>query len=67
MKQLRQNHVGISLSKDPFDLDWLGAQMPVEYKKMDYPAGRGFFASKGKQTFIQTPLFGECGKKGEAE
>lgn len=67
MKQLRQNHVGISLSKDPFDLDWLGAQMPMEYKKMEYPAGRGFFASKGKQTFIQTPLFGECGKKGEAE
>lgn len=65
MKQLRQNHVGLSLSKDAFDLDWLGAQMPVEYKKMEYPVGRGFFVSKGKQVFIQTPFFGECGKKNE--
>jgi S-DNA-T family DNA segregation ATPase FtsK/SpoIIIE len=67
MKQLRQSHTGIALSNDPSDLDWLGGQLPLIYKKMEFPAGRGFFVTKGKQTFIQTPFFGECAKKNESE
>mgnify|MGYP001324559090 FL=1 len=60
IKLLRQSRTGMVFSKDTGELDWLGASIPLEYRKLDMPTGRGFFVSKGKQTLLQTPSLGEC-------
>nr|MBC7245774.1 hypothetical protein [Chloroflexota bacterium] len=62
IRLLRQSRTGVVFSKDSNDLDWLGAQVSWEYRKMDLPCGRGFFVSKGKAQLVQTPLTGECPK-----
>jgi S-DNA-T family DNA segregation ATPase FtsK/SpoIIIE len=62
LKLLRQGRTGLVLSKDTNELDWLGAQISLEYRRMDLPLGRGFFVNKGKAMFVQTPLLGECRK-----
>jgi S-DNA-T family DNA segregation ATPase FtsK/SpoIIIE len=62
LKLLRQGRTGLVLSKDTNELDWLGAQISLEYRRMDLPLGRGFFVNKGKPLFVQTPLLGEYKK-----
>jgi hypothetical protein len=55
VKYLRQSRLGLMLSKDTNEADWLGSQITLEYRRMTLPAGRGFFINKGKAEFIQTP------------
>ncbi len=66
IKVFRQSHTGIVLSKDTSELDWLGAQISLEYRRLDFPAGRGFFISKGRPVMVQTPFIGECSGKKES-
>ena len=56
LKIMRQSRQGMVMSKDSNELDWLGAQVSLAYRKMELPAGRGFYVSKGKPYFVQTPL-----------
>ena len=63
VQTLRQSRTGIVFSKDSGDLDWLGTQIPLEYRRIELPAGRGFFVSKGKATLVQTAFFGKCSGK----
>ncbi len=63
LRWLRQGRTGLVFSKDPTELDWLGAQISLEYRRMDLPVGRGFFIQKGRPTLVQTPLFGNCIKQ----
>ena len=60
VRSLKQGRTGVALSKDSANLDWLGAQMPLRYRKLDFPPGRGFWVSRGKATLLQVPLAGEC-------
>lgn len=55
VKLLRQNRTGMVLSKDTNEADWLGASIPLEYRRMDLPLGRGFFICKGRLQLVQTP------------
>lgn len=55
VKLLRQNRTGVVLSKDTNEADWLGASIPLEYRRMDLPLGRGFFIHKGRLQLVQTP------------
>lgn len=65
IKLLRQGHTGVVLSKDTSELDWLGASIPLDYRKLDFPVGRGFFISKGRPILLQTPSLGDCEKRKE--
>ena len=58
-----KSRTGIGFSKDSGELDWLGTQIPLEFRRIELPAGRGFFVSKGKPTLVQTPFFGKCSGK----
>lgn len=55
---LKQNRTGISFSKDAGDLELLGVQIPLHYRRMELPPGRGFWCSGGKATLVQSPLSG---------
>lgn len=63
LKLLRQGRTGIVFSKDTGELDWLGAQITLEQRRLDLPVGRGFFIKNGKPTLVQTPWLGECKRK----
>jgi S-DNA-T family DNA segregation ATPase FtsK/SpoIIIE len=56
LKILRQSRQGLAVSKDSNELDWLGVQLSLAYRKIELPVGRGFYVSKGKPMFVQTPL-----------
>jgi S-DNA-T family DNA segregation ATPase FtsK/SpoIIIE len=56
LKILRQNRQGMAMSKDSNDMDWLGAQATLAFRKLELPVGRGFYVSKGKPMLVQTPL-----------
>jgi adenosyl cobinamide kinase/adenosyl cobinamide phosphate guanylyltransferase len=58
VRSLRQGRTGISLSKDPNDLDWFGSAVPLQYRRMVLPPGRGFWVSGGKATLVQSPWAG---------
>lgn len=60
IKNLKQSRTGMVFSKDASDLDWLGAALPLEFRKLEMPVGRGFFVSKGKLTYLQTPFLKQC-------
>jgi S-DNA-T family DNA segregation ATPase FtsK/SpoIIIE len=57
LKILRQSRQGVVLSKDSNELDWLGAQVSLAFRKLELPVGRGFYVTKGKPCFLQTPLY----------
>jgi len=59
VRSLRQSRTGISLSKDPNDLDWFGSTVPLQYRRMVLPPGRGFWVSGGKATLVQSPWAGD--------
>lgn len=57
IRMLRQSRTGMVFSKDTSELDWLGVQvLPMEYRKLEIPTGRGFYISKGRWTLVHTPL-----------
>ena len=58
VQSLRQGRTGISLSKDPNDLDWFGSTVPLQYRRMTLPPGRGFWMSGGNATLVQSPWAG---------
>jgi hypothetical protein len=58
VRSLRQSRTGISFSKDPNDLDWFGSTVPLQYRRMVLPPGRGFWVSGGKATLVQSPWAG---------
>ncbi len=60
VKFLRQSRTGMVLSKDTNEVDWLGAQIGLEFRRMNLPVGRGFFINKGKPELVQTPLLKNC-------
>jgi len=60
IKFLRQGRTGLVFSQDSGTSDWLGAQLSLEYRKMSFPVGRGFFIDRGKVKLVQTPFLGEC-------
>ncbi len=60
LKYLRQNRTGLVLSKDITEMDWLGAQISIEQRRLELPRGRGFFINKGRPMLVQTPLMGDC-------
>ena len=55
VKLLRQNRTGLVLSQNTSEADWLGASIPLAYRRMDLPLGRGFFILKGRLQLVQTP------------
>lgn len=62
LKLLKQGRTGLVFSKDINELDWLGAQITIEQRRLELPLGRGFFVNKGKPLLVQTPMMGECRK-----
>lgn len=56
VRGLRQNRTGVAFSKDPSDMDWLGAQLDLSMRKINLPPGRGFYSSKGRLRLVQTIL-----------
>jgi S-DNA-T family DNA segregation ATPase FtsK/SpoIIIE len=58
VRGLKQGRTGVILSKDSNDMDWFGGQIPLQYRRMDLPTGRGFWITGGKATYLQTPLIG---------
>ncbi len=62
LRLMKQGRTGLVLSKDASELDFLGAQVSLEYRRMDLPLGRGFFIHKGRPLLVQTPALGECKK-----
>jgi len=56
LKLLKQSRMGMVFSKDNAELDWLGGQISMAYRRMELPTGRGFFVNRGKPVLIQTLL-----------
>ena len=62
LQLLRSTNTGLAFSIDTSVLDWLGvpSQFLMGYRKFDLPPGRGFFVSKRKYSFLQTPRLEKC-------
>ncbi len=58
VQNLKTSRTGIGLSRDSNDLDMLGAQVPLQYRRMELPPGRGFWVNGGKSVLLQTPWAG---------
>ena len=56
VKALKMCRTGLSFSKDISDLEWFGVQPNPEMRRVNLPAGRGFYISKGKASLVQTVL-----------
>ncbi|MFZ5858008.1 MAG: FtsK/SpoIIIE domain-containing protein [Chloroflexota bacterium] len=56
VQSLKTSKNGIGFSRDSSDLELLGYQIPLQYRRMDLPPGRGFWVSGNKAMLIQTPL-----------
>jgi hypothetical protein len=56
VQSLKTSKNGIGFSRDSSDLELLGYQVPLQYRRMDLPPGRGFWVSGNKPMLIQTPL-----------
>lgn len=58
VQTLKVNRTGIGLSRDSNDVEMLGIQVPLQYRRIELPPGRGFWVSGGKAVFLQTPFAG---------
>lgn len=58
-QNLKTSRTGISFSRESSDLELLGAQVPLQYRRMELPPGRGFWVSGGKAVLLQTPWAGK--------
>jgi len=61
VQNLKTSRTGVGLSRDSNDVEMLGFQVPLQYRKIDLPPGRGFWVSGGKFMFLQTPWAGKNG------
>jgi len=59
VRTLKASRTGLSLSKDANDSDWFGTMVPLHYRRMELPPGRGFWVSGGKTTLVQLPWLGK--------
>jgi len=59
VRSLKQNRTGIVFSRDSGDLEMLGVQIPLHYRRMELPPGRGFWCSGGKPVLVQSPWSGK--------
>lgn len=62
VQNLKTNKNGIAFSRDSNDVELLGYTVPLQYRRMELPPGRGFWVSGNKTMLIQTPL--AAGKRG---
>jgi S-DNA-T family DNA segregation ATPase FtsK/SpoIIIE len=62
VKLLKQSRMGLALSKDNQELDWLGGQISLAQRRMELNPGRGFFINRGRALLVQTPFVSEHGK-----
>lgn len=57
LKLFQQSQAGVSFSMDDSDMQWFNAAINLQQKKsLKWLPGRGFYISKGKSEYIQTPL-----------
>lgn len=57
VKLFQQSQTGILFSMEDSDLQWFNTRVNLGYKKsLKWLQGRGFFISKGKPIYMQTPL-----------
>jgi hypothetical protein len=61
VKLLKQSRMGLALSKDNQELDWLGGQISLVQRRMELNPGRGFFINRGRSLLVQTPFVSEYG------
>jgi len=59
VRSLKQSRMGIGFSRESGDLEFLSAQVPLHYRRMELPPGRGFWVSGGKAVLVQTPWAGK--------
>lgn len=60
VQNLKMSRTGIGLSRDSNDVEMLGIQVPLQYRRMELPPGRGFWVSGGKAVLLQTPWAGKA-------
>ncbi len=53
IKLLKQSRTGVSFSKDPSDLDWLGTVLTPQLRKPTLNPGRGYLVLKGISSLFQ--------------
>ena len=53
VKLLKQSRTGVSYSKDPSDLDWLGTSLTIQMRKPTLNPGRGYLVLKGTCSLFQ--------------
>jgi S-DNA-T family DNA segregation ATPase FtsK/SpoIIIE len=56
VQSLKTSKNGIGLSRDPNDVELLGYTVPLQYRRMELPPGRGFWISGNTAVLIHTPL-----------
>jgi S-DNA-T family DNA segregation ATPase FtsK/SpoIIIE len=59
VRSLKQSRMGIGFSRESGDLEMLATQVPLQYRRMELPPGRGFWVSGGKAVLVQTPWAGK--------
>jgi hypothetical protein len=59
VRSLKQSRMGIGFSRESGDLEFLSAQVPLHYRRMELTPGRGFWVSGGKAVLVQTPWAGK--------
>jgi S-DNA-T family DNA segregation ATPase FtsK/SpoIIIE len=58
VRSLKTSRMGIGFSRESSDLEMLSAQVPLHYRRMELPPGRGFWVSGNKVVLVQTPWAG---------
>jgi len=57
LKLFQQSQAGVFYSMDESDMQWFNAPISLQQKKsLKWLPGRGFYVTKGKAEFIQSPL-----------
>ncbi|MCG3146418.1 MAG: ESX secretion system protein EccC [Gammaproteobacteria bacterium] len=56
VQSLKTSKNGIGFSRDSNDVELLGYSVPLQYRRMELPPGRGFWVSGNRAVLIQTPI-----------
>ena len=56
VQNLKTSKNGIAFSRDSNDTELLGYMVPLHYRRIELPPGRGFWVSGNKAMLIHTPL-----------
>lgn len=59
VQSLKTSKNGIGFSRDSNDVELLGYTVPLHYRRIELPPGRGFWVSGNKAMLIHTPLAAE--------